>query len=214
MAIRDLSFNLIPVKTKLSKTDVVNLDFIGRTSFQVAYGPVVQNILNAFNGNTKSIAFEDIEGLEIVIKPKRRKSINNRVINAIQNLPDNEVERVTMRAKVHLNDQLTNFYYSKDGLLSDACEAETDIQIAAKNYLKDFGDYYLSSWLLALIYLILVCVISVLLIATISELEVTKWLIRLVMFLFIVSLVQSLFSLWTGMKVLRKPTTEEDGVSP
>ena len=83
MKVRDLSFNLNPIKTKLSKADVVNLDFIGRTSFQVAYGPAVQNILNAFNGNAKSIALEDIEGLEIVIKPKRRKSINNRVINAI-----------------------------------------------------------------------------------------------------------------------------------
>lgn len=82
-------------------------------------------------------------------------------------------------------------------------------KIAAKNYLDDFGDYYLSSWLLALIYLIFVCVISVLLIATISNLDVTRWLIRLVMFLFVASLVQSLSSLWTGMKVLRKPTGNE-----
>lgn len=78
-------------------------------------------------------------------------------------------------------------------------------KIAAKNYLQDFGEYYLSSWFLAILYLILVCVTSVLLIATISNIEVTKWLIRFVMFFFIASLIQALSSLWTGMKVLRKP---------
>ena len=78
-------------------------------------------------------------------------------------------------------------------------------KIAAKNYLYDFGKYYFSSWCLAILYLILVCISSVLLIATISNLEVTKWLIRLVMFFFIASLFQALSSLWTGMKVLRKP---------
>lgn len=78
-------------------------------------------------------------------------------------------------------------------------------KIAAKNYLQDFGEYYLSSWFLAILYLILVCVTSVLLIATISNVEVTKWLIRFVMFFFIASLIQALSSLWTGMKVLRKP---------
>lgn len=77
-------------------------------------------------------------------------------------------------------------------------------KISAKNYLNDFGKYYFSSWCLAILYLILVCISSVLLIATISNLEVTKWLIRLVMFLFIASLFQALSSLWTGMKVLRK----------
>lgn len=77
-------------------------------------------------------------------------------------------------------------------------------KIAAKNYLQDFGEYYLSSWFLAILYLILVCVTSVLLIATISNIEVTKWLIRFVMFFFIASLIQALSSLWTGMKVLRK----------
>ena len=44
-------------------------------------------------------------------------------------------------------------------------------KIAAKNYLQDFGEYYLSSWFLAILYLILVCVTSVLLIATISNIE-------------------------------------------
>lgn len=78
-------------------------------------------------------------------------------------------------------------------------------KIAAKNYLQDFGEYYLSSWFLAILYLILVCITSVLLIATISNIEVTKWLIRFVMFFFIASLIQALSSLWTGMKVLRKP---------
>lgn len=78
-------------------------------------------------------------------------------------------------------------------------------KIAAKNYLHDFGKYYFSSWCLAILYLILVCISSVLLIATISNLEVIKWLIRLVMFFFIASLFQALSSLWTGMKVLRKP---------
>ena len=77
-------------------------------------------------------------------------------------------------------------------------------KIAAKEYLKDFGSYYLSSWLLALIYLVLLCIISVLLIATISEVQVTKWIIRILMFLFITSLIQALFSLWTGMKILRR----------
>ncbi|MCL6237629.1 MULTISPECIES: hypothetical protein [Acinetobacter] len=78
-------------------------------------------------------------------------------------------------------------------------------KIAVKDYLQDFGPYYLSSWFLAILYLILVCITSVLLIATISEIEVTKWLIRIVIFFFIASLVQALSSLWTGMKILRKP---------
>lgn len=78
-------------------------------------------------------------------------------------------------------------------------------KIAAKNYLYDFGSYYLSTWCLAIFYLILVCITSVLLIATMSNIEVTKWLLRIVMFFFVTSLFQALLNLWTGMKVLRKP---------
>lgn len=43
MKIRDLSFKLIPVKTQISRAEAAKLDFIGRTSFQVAYGPFVKN---------------------------------------------------------------------------------------------------------------------------------------------------------------------------
>jgi len=130
MSIRDLSFKLIPVKTQISKAEAANLDFIGRTSFQVAYGPFVKNLLNAFNGNTKAVDFEDIAGLEVIIKPKRGKSINKTVLKSINKVPDNELERVTLRARAHLEDQLTNFYYSKDGLLSEGCEEESDFLIA------------------------------------------------------------------------------------
>lgn len=78
-------------------------------------------------------------------------------------------------------------------------------KIAAKKYLQDFGSYYLSTWCLAILYLILVCITSVLLIATMSNIEVTKWLIRIVMFCFVASLFQASSSLWTGMRILRKP---------
>ncbi|WP_283848265.1 hypothetical protein [Acinetobacter amyesii] len=130
MKVRDLSFKLIPVKTQITKAQVANLDFIGRTSFQVAYGPFVQNVLNAFNGEGKAIDFEDIAGLEVIIKPKRGKAINKTVLKSINQVPDNELEKVTLRAKAHLEDQLTNFYYSKDGMLSEGCEAESDTSIA------------------------------------------------------------------------------------
>lgn len=130
MAIYDLTFKLSPVKTKIGKSEVAKLDFIGRTSFQVAYGPLVENMLNALNGNHKTIAFEEIAGIEVIIKPKRGKSINETVLKSIQQVSDNELERVTMRARAHLNDQLTNFYYSKDGMLSVSCESESDASIA------------------------------------------------------------------------------------
>ncbi len=130
MKIRDLSFKLIPVKTQISKAEAAKLDFIGRTSFQVAYGPFVKNLLNAFNGESKAIDFEDIAGLEVIIKPKRGKSINKTILKSIDRIPDNELEKVTLRARAHLEDQLTNFYYSKDGLLSEGCDAESDMSIA------------------------------------------------------------------------------------
>lgn len=130
LSIQDITFKLSPVKTKISKAEVAKLDFIGRTSFQVAYGPFMENMLNALNGNQKTIAFEDIAGIEVIIKPKRGKSINETVLKSIQKVPDNELERVTMRARAHLNDQLTNFYYSKDGMLSVGCESESDSSIA------------------------------------------------------------------------------------
>lgn len=130
MKIRDLSFKLIPVKTQISRAEAAKLDFIGRTSFQVAYGPFVKNLLNAFNGESKVIDFEDIAGLEVIIKPKRGKSINKTILKSIDRVPDNELEKVTLRARAHLEDQLTNFYYSKDGLLSEGCDAESYMSIA------------------------------------------------------------------------------------
>lgn len=76
-------------------------------------------------------------------------------------------------------------------------------KISAKKYLNDFGCYYYSSWLLALIYLVLTAFTSIMLLAT-SQVEVLIWIIRVTMFLFMVSLIQSLFSMWTGIQLLRK----------
>ncbi len=75
--------------------------------------------------------------------------------------------------------------------------------IATKKYLDDYGDYYCSSWLIALIYLMLTAFTSVLLLATTSD-NVVIWILRLTLFLFIASLIQSLLAMWTGINLLKK----------
>ena len=92
----------------------------------------MSDIVNALNGNSKAVNLEEITGLEITLKPKRRKEINNQVLSMISNIPDNELEKITMRARTHLEDTLSDYYYSKDGLVSDFCDEETDALIEQK----------------------------------------------------------------------------------
>lgn len=133
LAIRDVKFCLHPIKSKLSKKDVHQLSFVGRTTIQInAEGNIMSDIVNALNGNSKAVNLEEITGLEITLKPKRRKEINNQVLSMISNIPDNELEKITMRARTHLEDTLSDYYYSKDGLVSDFCDEETDALIEQK----------------------------------------------------------------------------------
>lgn len=76
-------------------------------------------------------------------------------------------------------------------------------KISAKKYLNDYGAYYYSSWLLALIYLVLTAFTSILLLAN-TNMEIIIWIVRAAIFLFMVSLIQSLFSMWTGIQLMKK----------
>lgn len=139
LGIRDQKFCLHPIKSKLSKSDVQKLSFVGRTTIQInAEGGLLTDIVNALNGNPQTINLEEIEGLEITLKPKRRKEINNQVLSIISNIPDNELDKITMKARTHLEDNLSDYYYSKDGLVSDYCGEETDALIGQT--MKNFVD--------------------------------------------------------------------------
>lgn len=133
LGIRDYKFCLNPIKSQLSKDDVHKLNFIGRTTIQInSEGSTLKEIMNALNGNPQQINLEEIEGLEITLKPKRRKDINNQLACIISNVADKELEKIKIRARANLEDGLADYYYSKDGLVSDFCGEETDALIEQK----------------------------------------------------------------------------------
>ncbi|NHB94473.1 protein rexA [Photorhabdus cinerea] len=104
-----------PLMRDMSKDDALKMDFIGRTTLRVETGNrICSEILKGLG--CKKIEEELLDGLEIIIKPKRNKDIKGITKDIITN-KNNSFSDVHIKAREEAADILTEYYLSGKGHL-------------------------------------------------------------------------------------------------
>lgn len=117
-----------PLMQDTSKSDVMTMDFIGRTTVKVeANTNLFRDALNLLG--TQDIDEELLDCLEIVIKPKRKRNIKD-LTKAIVSNPSPKYADVSFRGKNEAGDVLTEHYLSEKGHLHATINKSTNADIA------------------------------------------------------------------------------------
>lgn len=122
-------FHCMPLLSESTKTDVLKMPFMGKTTLRVEAGnKLFADLKNVFGGNAED--YNDIDGFELVITPKRKKNIKavvSRVLNAV---PNEHVSKWTVAAKREITERAEEFYIAGKGHLADEV-ATSDVRKAA-----------------------------------------------------------------------------------
>lgn len=101
-----------------SRDEVLKLPFLGRTTIEIEKeNSMAQDILNLVGGNADDVG--EVESFEIVIKPKTRKNIQPIVKKFVDSIPDYGLEKLIIKAKDELQDNLTDLYIIGKGAISE-----------------------------------------------------------------------------------------------
>lgn len=87
----------------------------------------MERVREFFGGDAQE--WDDVDSLEITMKPSPRRDISTAVRQVVNNLPDNGLERFIVRAKDDLHDRLIDHYLAGQGQLSDAVAKGSDSDI-------------------------------------------------------------------------------------
>lgn len=130
LKIDDISFLIHPLKTKITKKEAMNLDFIGTTRIQIdANSEIGNDFKSFFFGSANQNDMEIIDSVEIIIKPAPRKALTDTVKHKIMNMDDKGVKGIVLRAKQNLNDNIKDFYIHNSGGLYDEIDNSEESKI-------------------------------------------------------------------------------------
>lgn len=112
-----------------TKTEALEMPFIGKTTIELSKeNSFVQDMLASITANTEDTI--DLEGIEIVIKPRVRKNIKETVNKFLDHIPDDGVQKMIMKAKGEGLSQMTDLYLVGRGAISDSVNRSQESKIA------------------------------------------------------------------------------------
>lgn len=102
-----------PLMRGVTKADALNMSFIGRTTLRIESGKsLTKTILR--NIGVASVSDELLDGIEIILKPKRAKDIKGMTKEIISS-SYGEVDGISIKAKETAADLLTEYYLDGKG---------------------------------------------------------------------------------------------------
>jgi len=113
-----------PLAATASLSEVMRMDFVGKTTVEIGGNSSRMQYIKRFLGIEGAI--EELAGIEITIKPKRNRSIKE----ILAGLPefvddkDNDIKKLTAKAKGELYSSLTDLYVIGHGGLSNSINPE------------------------------------------------------------------------------------------
>ncbi|HEC73145.1 MAG TPA: hypothetical protein ENI26_02095 [Methylophaga aminisulfidivorans] len=129
IGVKDYQFRTQALLYQATKADVLSMNYLGRTTIDLAkHSNVVKNFLSELNVTDADIL--ELDGIEIKIKPKQRKNIKPVVDKVIQNLPDDGVEKMIVKAKHQdAGEALKDLYLIGQGSISDSIDKSKEAKI-------------------------------------------------------------------------------------
>ncbi|RUM91073.1 MAG: hypothetical protein DSZ27_07380 [Thiomicrospira sp.] len=122
ISLRDYQFSLKPLERVASRSEVMQMQHVGRMSLSVdtsnGFAQSIAGLLNADAGE-----LDTIEGVEVIIKPKRQTDIKSTANKVFDVVGDVGVEKLVVRAKQEMTDKLADIYVEGRGVLYDFIES-------------------------------------------------------------------------------------------
>ncbi|WP_422464008.1 hypothetical protein [Endozoicomonas sp. ALB115] len=116
--ISDYEFAVEPLLHQATRSEIVKMPFLGRATIEIdKENSLTRDIINVVRCKSEDV--EDIESIEIIIKPKRSKSIKPAVEKFIDSIEDKGLQKMIIKAKNETHSQLTELYLIGQGAISD-----------------------------------------------------------------------------------------------
>lgn len=119
------AFSVHPMLRQSTRGDVLSMPFIGKTRIQVNRDNSFFEDLRSFVGGTAE-EFSDVGSFEVVVKPRRGKSIDVAVKRIVDAVPDNGLDKMVVSAKSEIQGQLIDLYLAGEGVVSDTFDAKDE----------------------------------------------------------------------------------------
>ncbi|MGZ8174331.1 MULTISPECIES: hypothetical protein [Methylobacter] len=125
-----------------TKDEVLNLAYIGKTTIELSkQNSFFQDLVASASADTTDTL--DLEGIEITIKPKKRKNIKPFVTKFLNTIPDEGIEKMIMKAKDEGMSQMTDLYLVGKGAICDSVDKSRETRIPHLLELKADKNKYL-----------------------------------------------------------------------
>lgn len=117
----NIHFRVTPLLRQTTKNEAVSMQYIGRTTIEVGRkNSLARHLANALS---VSDSYDELDSIEITIKPKRRKSIKP-FVEAILNLTsEEELKKLNLKAKNDAASAMLDLYVAGRGVISDVIDA-------------------------------------------------------------------------------------------
>jgi hypothetical protein len=117
-----------------TRAEVMKMPFMGKSTVRVtSENTIFGDIVNTIRGQAQE--FEDVDCFEITFKPKKSKDIKGAVTRLMQATPDTGLEKMVVKAKEALHENLTEIYLAGNGLISDYIDFKSEKNL--KDRMKD-----------------------------------------------------------------------------
>lgn len=106
-----------PFSSKVSRDEVLELDFVGKTTFEITPESGAFTHFSRFFGG--GALPNELDAIEVTIKPRRGSDIKHHIPALNAAIGEYGVRKYILKAKESLADSLTDFYVTGNGFVSD-----------------------------------------------------------------------------------------------
>jgi len=115
-----------------TREEIMRMPFVGRTVIEINKdNSFTKEILATLGCDDKEESAE-FESFEIIIKPQKRKNVEQIVKKFLAKLPDSGMQKFIAKAKEEISDSLTDLYIVGQGAISDDISGKDDFTIYEK----------------------------------------------------------------------------------
>jgi len=125
----NLQFCINPLIRQATKEEAVNMEYIGRTTIEVTRkNTLADHFLNFISADSGA---DELESIEITVKPKYGRSIKPIIEAMINATSDEGLKKLILKAKNDASSAMLDLYVAGRGVISDTLDVSDELSIAS-----------------------------------------------------------------------------------
>lgn len=127
----DYQFKIVPLLDIATRSEILKLPFIGRSTIQVSKdNSLYGDLVNLLGGSSNE--FANVDSFELVLKPRLGKDISPAAKKVLKATDDTDLDKMLFRAKEDLHGALIDIYLAGRGIVSDVIDSKDEKVIALR----------------------------------------------------------------------------------